>query len=259
MKRKFLKITRLLVLLLCVCNSFVEAQITSAGSGNWSVPATWVGGVVPGSADNVVIAATHTVSVDNNLASCNSISFGANTSKLALSTATSVLNVYGDFSVFSTTHIVFTTWLPGAKLKFTGPAPVQALSVITTSNTTLLTTFFMEIVVDKSAGKVTTPGGDVKINIGTSLEIINGTFELGSTADIQGRNLDGSLPATPSITVFDGGTFDMLGGASHIGSGTTGTPRPAIGKLTVFGNANLACGSTNKMSFSDVDIETGGW
>lgn len=48
--------------------------ITSAQSGNWNSTSTWVGGLVPGSIDNVVIAAGHTVTVTAD-ATCRKVNF----------------------------------------------------------------------------------------------------------------------------------------------------------------------------------------
>lgn len=43
------------------------ADIASQNSGNWSNPATWVGGVVPSTGDKAIIADTHNVLVDTNV------------------------------------------------------------------------------------------------------------------------------------------------------------------------------------------------
>jgi hypothetical protein len=62
------------------------ATITSAASGNWSDTATWVGGVVPTAADDVIIGAGHTVAANVDI-TVLTISGAANiTSNLAVTT-----------------------------------------------------------------------------------------------------------------------------------------------------------------------------
>jgi hypothetical protein len=250
------QILQLCILLLFTAISAV-AQITSAGNGNWSDGTTWVGNIVPTSADNVVIASGHTVAVDDANAQCNNISFGDATAKLDMSTSSSVLSVYGNFTIASNVHVAFSSWTSGAKVKFTGSA-IQTLSGWGTSTTDAATTF-MEMQVDKTGGKVTTPGTDIKLNIGNSLEIINGTFELGSTDDIQGRILNGTSALSPDFIVYSGGTFTMVGGASHIRrANNTGTDTKRIGRFILHGSANFTTTSTNFLNFDAVEIESGG-
>ena len=61
-----MKKNTLLVLALCICTMTLTAgTVKSAGvKGKWSVGATWVGGVMPGPADLVVIADADTVTID---------------------------------------------------------------------------------------------------------------------------------------------------------------------------------------------------
>ena len=66
----------LLIILSCVFFNSNAQTITSSASGNWGDGTTWVGGVVPDSSKNVIIAAAHTVTVNVN-SFCNNITFNA--------------------------------------------------------------------------------------------------------------------------------------------------------------------------------------
>lgn len=239
----------------------LKAQITSAGSGNWSNTSTWVGGVVPTSANNVIIAPGHTVAIDNNTAACNNVSFGDATAKLDFNAAAGLLSIYGNFTIASTTHAVFTSWVAGAKIKFTGSTATQTISGLPANAAPPFS--FRDIVVDKPVGAiVTTQANGMRLGITNSLEVISGSFELAASDDIEARSLTGTVvggPFTPTITVQSAGTFRMAGVNSHIRSGAnTGDNDTKIGKVTTAGIVSLSSGQANRVNFGDVDVLAGG-
>ncbi len=246
-----------------VADAAPMSTIQSAASGNWSDPGTWTGGVVPDSTDDVVIGIGHTVTVDA-VARCRDLSFSDAAGRLGLQVS---LYIYGNFNRFDTSVNPFYSgsnlWQAGAKLVFTGDAAVQTISNLGTTSSTPYPFRLQEIVIDKSAGKFTTnpvsgTEPNYKLGIGTSLEIVNGTFEMGRSDDIEGRNTAGTA-TTPTIVVQTNGVFDMLGSTSHIRRGNfTGDETAKLGKLTVYGEARLACSTTNRVNFTNVDVEDGG-
>jgi hypothetical protein len=88
-------VTRVLLALLVLVLVGFTAQagdIKSAGKkGNWSAPTTWVGGVVPSAADNVIIADGDTVTIDANVSITNITvgEGGTNFARLTFSLTTS--------------------------------------------------------------------------------------------------------------------------------------------------------------------------
>jgi hypothetical protein len=68
----------LVIALLVSFSATSYSQITSAASGNWNDTATWTGGVVPGAANDVVIASGHTVTINVTDAACKNVTIDGN-------------------------------------------------------------------------------------------------------------------------------------------------------------------------------------
>jgi hypothetical protein len=102
-----------LVLFLLLSEGAWAATRTSAASGNWSVGATWVGGVVPALGDDVIIAAGHTVTLDvttpNPLLSLTINAGGTLLTTVAFQMRATTITVNGTYNNGSTGAITTTT------------------------------------------------------------------------------------------------------------------------------------------------------
>ncbi len=92
-------------LVLLITPIFINAQILSAGSGNWTSGSTWVGGVPPGSSDIAQIQDNHQVTVNGNITVSElRMNFASNSSGsaclLTVSTGNS-LTVTNDFNILA--------------------------------------------------------------------------------------------------------------------------------------------------------------
>jgi len=249
-----------IALILVLVVSFLHAtEIETAQSGNWNESATWTGGTVPASEQDVKIGAGHVIAIINADAACKTLTFGDETAKLNLSTSSSVLSVYGDFTPDTTAHVPFSYWEDGAKLCFVGVADTQRINNIRNANTYTDMAFFKTIEVNKDSGVVTFAGSsDSKLNITNALIVKSGTFFVPAKYDINGRSFDGIDFAHPEIIVESNGTFKMQGDASQIVA-RCGSDMQSIGKMTVYGTAIMASSSSNRIRIADIDVEDGGF
>jgi hypothetical protein len=98
---------------------FSPSTITSATSGGWNNPATWVGGIVPTSDNDVVIAPGHTVQVDCNTARCQNILVDGVLTYSSTST-TQLLHIMGDATVSASGTIFSGNGTTGKRMYFGG-------------------------------------------------------------------------------------------------------------------------------------------
>lgn len=224
----------MLLLIVSVCATATSISSTAAG-GNWSAPATWMGGVVPGSGDVVTIIGGATVIIDVNTASCASLQLNATgNNKIAsvqfIAGGAGVLTVGGNVALGGTAS---------------GNAGTKNTLVMTNGGILICTGFAIGPVAGSNtftpgAGTVQLTGtNSLPATIFTSfnnLQIISGTTTTGS-----------NVTANGALSVANGATFATASTFTLSIAGTT----------TVNGNLFLA-GTGTKTFTGDVTINAGG-
>ena len=128
--------------------------VSNAVTGNWSAGASWVGGIVPGASDDVIIADGATITIDGNY-SCNNLQVGQGSSGTLVGGAFS-FTVNGNLSVSAggtfnfgqaTVVVAGTTIVSGTisdnnntgSATFTGLVTINAGGSFSTANTSAFT------------------------------------------------------------------------------------------------------------------------
>jgi hypothetical protein len=179
------------------------ATITSAASGNWSSTATWVGGVVPTSTDDVLIASTHIVQADVDI-TVLSIGGGNGGGGLVVSTSRTI-NATGTGFVTSdgsgglirvTASVGATVILNGNFSKTTSAQYSYGAVLITASCTTYLN------------GNVT--GGYGQVNYGYVIRISGANSLTYFNGIINGAVTAGGLTAQPAIYMSNSASKTLI-------------------------------------------------
>lgn len=195
---------------------------STAAGGNWSDTATWVGGVVPTSTDNVTIVDGATVTIDVTTAACLNLTVGQGTSGILqyISTPASTLTVNGDATV-------------AAGGTFTAGAGGLTTHVLNIGGSSTASGAAGNLTVNGTFDMNTTAGATTNFFGSTNGTISGG----GATADFQsivgqkGTNQAAILDVTRVITIAAapasgaaGLRLSVTGGTVKISSATVATP-----------------------------------
>lgn len=90
------------MVLLFLAQGMQAATITSNATGNWSSGGTWVGGVAPTAADDVIIAAGHTVTIAANIVMNAGTTVTVNSTGILQISTTTISGTFGTLSIAGT-------------------------------------------------------------------------------------------------------------------------------------------------------------
>jgi subtilisin-like proprotein convertase family protein len=207
------------VLFLLTSTIGIAANITStATGGDWATGATWVGGVVPATGDNVTIATT----------GLNAVTTNANTIQCVNLTINSgaTLTMYRPFLVTGTTSITGTinfgsTSGTSRLMTFTGSVTLNAGAVWNETSTGAIPTFSF---------------GNSLVNNASTFTALSGSHTFtGATMTLSGSTNTSIPNVSITGTYTNNGTFSV--GTAFTGSGTLVNGTNSI--LTVSGTATI--------------------
>ena len=230
-----LKVFIVLLGLFLGVNSFA-ATITSAGTGNWSDGTKWVGGVAPGSGDDVIIASGHTITV-NGTYSCNTLVINAAgaSNGITISSSNSLNVGAGAGSV--TMNAVTTNSVSSTLAVGTGSLTCGNISMTGSSTGTQNT------ILSVSTGTITCTG----ISFSGTAAQAKLTFSSTGNLNISGNLGSGGTFTSSTGTVnFNGSTAQTFAGYSYNiikinnTAGVTPSSAPTIATLTI---ADVTSGS----------------
>lgn len=205
----------LTTLLIVTLHSAAYTQITSLASGNWSASTTWVGGVVPSSSDNVVIAAGHIVTLDITTAQCKdlTISGSSATLRFAINGSSSGLTVFGNVLVNS-----------GGRMRVENRNPAGAANSYVEHTLTLYGNLTNKGTLDLRGGS--TSGGTSNGVLTTFTGSSNSTISLIST------NYQGSVEEFNGITINKANGARVLLASGNLFMSSSTSVGPCILTLT---------------------------
>ncbi len=189
----------------------MPTRTVANGGGNWNALGTWVEGVVPTSADDVVFTATSgTLTVNTSTAVCKT--FDCTNFIGTLATSTNTLTVSGSVTLVSGMTITGTGLLTinaTATINFNGKTWPGGLTFLGTFNPTLASTLNI-------TGQLSLADGGSRIFSG-AFDMNCGTLNLGGTNTISGNiTSSGTMSVASATTSGTNGAFNI-----NIGGGIT--------------------------------------
>ena len=256
---------------------------STAAGGNWSAPATWVGGVVPGAGDNATIVTGATVTIDSSnclnltiqtgatlqfevttartltVGQSVNINSGGTFQSAATGTQTGhVLSVGGDLTNNGTIDFSTNSNTAGAGITFTG-ATDASFTLGASSTTDLKQTAGVTVNKGTNNTPVLTfnPGGTLTVlgaNTVGFLTITNGTFKLSGSNAFSNPLFSVAAYSIPSTGGF------WLNNTNATVVGQNGSPT-TTGLLRISqGTFNIGTSSGNSMGFAsgaNINVEGG--
>ncbi|MFC6225967.1 beta strand repeat-containing protein [Hymenobacter artigasi] len=231
----------------------LSAISSTAAGGNWSAPATWVGGVVPTAADDVTIVAGATVTLDV-AAAAASLNIAATGSLLTSATTVYQLQVAGDVTNNGVLDLSNSATI-GSDLRFTGAGNAAFTGTGTTDlQTVSLAKSVRADIVEMNLptlsvkGSTTSGDGFLSTRITTNtVDDMTGTLKISGTATISNKVFSNAasyfIPATggfwlnnANFTVASQTGSPTVNGSLRISTGTYNVGS-SIGNSILFGSA----------------------